>query len=98
MAAAVWFKEFMAVMITGAGLRGITVGAVKSPAGLMEPADADHVTAVVAMNCCVAPRTTVAVLGEIFNDGGGAANGTARIFEKSEPGFLTLTATVCAVP
>ena len=45
---------------------GIVAGAVKSPADVILPAEADHVTEVCpdAVNCCVAPRTTDAVDGE----------------------------------
>jgi hypothetical protein len=45
---------------------GIVAGAVKSPADVMVPAEALHVTEVcpAAVNCCVAPSTTDAVDGE----------------------------------
>jgi hypothetical protein len=45
---------------------GIVVGAVKSPADVMVPAEAVHVTEVCpeAVNCCVAPKATDAVDGK----------------------------------
>lgn len=43
----------------------VTVGAVYSPALLMVPHEAVHVTAVVAENCTVPPSATVGLVGDI---------------------------------
>jgi hypothetical protein len=58
------------VAVTVTVLSAVTVGAVKSPALVIVPAVAVHVTPVFpvfstcAVNCCMAPELTVAVVGE----------------------------------
>jgi hypothetical protein len=43
----------------------VVAGAVYSPDVLIEPQEAAHVAAADAVNCCVAPTFTVALVGEI---------------------------------
>jgi hypothetical protein len=52
---------FVAVTVQEA----VVEGAVKSPDVLIEPHDAAHVAAADAVNCCVAPTFTVALVGDI---------------------------------
>jgi hypothetical protein len=70
---------------------GIVAGAVYNPADVIVPAVALKLVAFVAVNCCVAPNFTVAVVGEIVGVGGGpaAAHVTANIGPHSDPGFCT---------
>ena len=97
-AVAVWLLELVAVMVTVADA-GIVAGAVKSPAALMVPADADHVALELAVNCCVAPNVTVAFSGDTLNVVPlEPPTGIARMLENSEPGFFTLTAVVDTAP
>jgi hypothetical protein len=46
-----------------------TRGAVYNPAVVTDPQLADHVAPAFAMNCCVAPSLTVALVGDTANKG-----------------------------
>jgi hypothetical protein len=46
-----------------------TSGAVYNPAAVTDPQLADHVALALAVNCCVAPSLTVALVGETANRG-----------------------------
>ena len=65
---------------------GMVVGAVKRPVLEMVPAVAVQPVAPLEVNCLVAPRTTVADVGEIVC---GTANCTAKVGPSRVPGFLT---------
>ena len=58
------------VAVTVTPMLDVQVGAVKTPEVEIEPAVVDHVTAVFvvpetfAVNCCVPPEATVALVGE----------------------------------
>ena len=60
-----------AVIVTMAE-EGIAAGAAYNPAALIDPADADHVTAdgLEAVNCWVVPSVTLTVAGEMVIDVG----------------------------
>ena len=66
-------------------------GAVYSPVWLIEPFVVDQVTTVfaepvtVAMNCCVSPACTVAVVGETETTIAGAATVTLAVAEALPP-------------
>ena len=80
---------------------GIVVGAVKSPADVMLPAEADHVTEVCpdALNFCVAPNATDAVVGEtvIGPPSFPVTKVALMLLEYVEPGFFTLNTTAPGV-
>jgi hypothetical protein len=97
-AVAVWLVELVAVMVTVLEV-GMVAGAVKRPVALMLPADADQVALEVAVNCWVAPKATLAVAGETLNAvPPELPTGIVNMFEKSEPGFFTLTGVVVTAP
>jgi hypothetical protein len=61
---------------------GITIGAVKRPVVLIDPADADQITpdGPVAANCCVAPSVTFAVAGvTVMDDGAMGSSATVAV-------------------
>jgi hypothetical protein len=80
---------------------GIVVGAVKSPADVMVPAEALHVTELCpdALNFCVAPNATDAVAGEtVIGPPSFAVTKVAlMLLEYVDPGFFTLNTTAPGV-
>lgn len=64
------------------------------------PAEAVQLVALAEVNCCVAPKLTVAVVGEIVCGGGGplATNGKLNTGPSSVPGFSTCNGTVAGCP
>ena len=89
------FALLVAVIVTFVDV--VTVGAVKRPLLETEPADADHVTAVLlvpctlALNCCVFPEVTLALLGDIATLMIGGATFTTAL------AFLVVSAALVAV-
>ena len=79
---------------------GIVVGAVKSPADVMVPAEAVHVTELCpdALNFCVAPKATDAVSGETVMGPPSlpVTKVALMLLEYVDPGFFTLKATTPA--
>ena len=81
---------------------GIVVGAVKRPAGVMAPAEAVHVTELCpdAVNFCVAPNATDAVVGETVMGPPSCPETKVALMllEYVDPGFFTLNTTAPGVP